>query len=194
MNPQAFHQALSIYQHNQTMNNIMGMNQFLMSKRLAEIAYSLQPYAPFQQNPTFTKSVQNMAPSSVRVGYIPVTTPLVEVKQESDIPTQIMKEGESEKKVILKEEGLKEDVPMVNGSKKIKKTNTCGHNDQDHYAKNKCYDCYHKYGRTKKPWKCSHEILYAKGYCHLCYIELLNRRRKRNGFKTIRPFQCAPSA
>lgn len=32
----------------------------------------------------------------------------------------------------------------------------CGHNDKEHYAKGMCNNCYHKNGRTKKPWNCPH--------------------------------------
>jgi len=49
--------------------------------------------------------------------------------------------------------------------KRIKKVNNCGHPDKEHYAKGMCSNCYHKYGRTKKPWKCTHDKLYACGLC-----------------------------
>jgi len=62
-------------------------------------------------------------------------------------------------------------------SKKIKKTNTCGHPERSHYAKNMCNQCYHKHGRTKKPWKCNHEKLYAHGLCQNCYINAYNKKR-----------------
>jgi len=63
-------------------------------------------------------------------------------------------------------------------SKKIsKKTNTCGHPERAHYAKNMCNQCYHKHGRTKKPWKCSHDKLYAHGLCQNCYINAYNKKR-----------------
>ena len=65
-------------------------------------------------------------------------------------------------------------------SKKIsKKTNECGHPERAHYAKNMCNQCYHKHGRTKKPWKCNHEKLYAHGLCQNCYINAYNRRRSQ---------------
>jgi len=75
------------------------------------------------------------------------------------------------------------EINKVKATKKIKKQNTCGHVDQEHYAKNLCYTCYHKFGRNKKPWKCSHDVLYARGLCQLCYVELYNRKRKRMGFR-----------
>jgi len=62
-------------------------------------------------------------------------------------------------------------------SKKIKKTNMCGHPERGHYAKNMCNPCYHKYGRTKKPWRCSHDKLYAHGLCQNCYINAYNKKR-----------------
>lgn len=46
-----------------------------------------------------------------------------------------------------------------------KKVNICGHEDKEHYAKGMCNNCYHRMGRTKKPWKCGHAKLYANGYC-----------------------------
>lgn len=61
-------------------------------------------------------------------------------------------------------------------SKKIKKINLlCGHYTREHYAKNLCNNCYHKYGRTKKPWNCNHEKLYAHGLCQNCYINKYNQ-------------------
>jgi len=62
-------------------------------------------------------------------------------------------------------------------SKKIKKSNICGHPERPHYAKNMCNQCYHKLGRTKKPWKCNHEKLYAHGLCQNCYINAYNKKR-----------------
>jgi len=64
-------------------------------------------------------------------------------------------------------------------SKKIRKTNTCGHPERAHYAKNMCNQCYHKHGRTKKPWKCNHEKLYAHGLCQNCYINAYNKKRSQ---------------
>jgi hypothetical protein len=80
------------------------------------------------------------------------------------------------------------DIPTVSATKKIKKINICEHPELDHYAKNLCYSCYHKFGRTKKPWKCDHAILYARGLCNPCYVELYNRKRKRRGYR--RRKQC----
>jgi len=62
-------------------------------------------------------------------------------------------------------------------SKKIKKVNQCGHPERPHYAKYMCNQCYLKYGRTKKPWLCKHEKLYAQGLCQNCYISAYNRKR-----------------
>lgn len=56
-----------------------------------------------------------------------------------------------------------------------KKMNTCGHPDRPHYAKSMCNQCYHRHGRTKKPWKCNHERLYAHGLCQNCYINAYNK-------------------
>lgn len=59
-----------------------------------------------------------------------------------------------------------------------KKVNNCGHSEREHYAKGMCNNCYHKYGRTKKPWNCPHDKLYANGMCQNCYINTYNRKRR----------------
>lgn len=41
-----------------------------------------------------------------------------------------------------------------------------------------CSNCYHKYGRNKKPWNCPHDKLYANGMCQNCYINSYNRKRR----------------
>jgi hypothetical protein len=41
-----------------------------------------------------------------------------------------------------------------------------------------CSNCYHKYGRTKKPWNCPHDKLYANGMCQNCYINSYNKKRR----------------
>ncbi len=41
-----------------------------------------------------------------------------------------------------------------------------------------CGNCYHKYGRNKKPWNCPHEKLYANGMCQNCYINSYNRKKR----------------
>lgn len=41
-----------------------------------------------------------------------------------------------------------------------------------------CNNCYHKYGRTKKPWNCHHDKLYAAGMCQNCYINNYNRKKR----------------
>jgi hypothetical protein len=59
----------------------------------------------------------------------------------------------------------------------------CPHTNRKHYAKKKCYNCYHKDGREKKAWMCPHTIKahYAHGLCHNCYqnnhIEMKNRKK-----------------
>ena len=50
---------------------------------------------------------------------------------------------------------------MFNIFKSSKRVNECGHSDKEHYAKGMCNNCYHKFGRNKKPWICGHEKLYA---------------------------------
>lgn len=51
----------------------------------------------------------------------------------------------------------------------------CGHESREHYAKGLCSSCYRRIGRTKKPWKCSHEKLYAAGLCQNCYTNQYNK-------------------
>jgi len=70
---------------------------------------------------------------------------------------------------------------LLNSRKKIKKVTKCEHRNKEHYAKNLFYNCYHKFGRDKKPWKCEHDILYAKGMCQNCYINQYYTKRKRVG-------------
>lgn len=41
-----------------------------------------------------------------------------------------------------------------------------------------CNNCYHKNGRTKKPWKCIHDKLYANGLCQNCYINKYNKMKR----------------
>jgi hypothetical protein len=61
-----------------------------------------------------------------------------------------------------------------------KRNNDCGHPDKEHYAKGMCNNCYHKYGRTKKPWICGHDKLYACEYSFLFFrrsmLELLHKQ------------------
>jgi len=46
-----------------------------------------------------------------------------------------------------------------------KRINACEHKDKPHYAKNLCYNCYHRRGRNVKPWNCPHARMYAQGMC-----------------------------
>lgn len=50
----------------------------------------------------------------------------------------------------------------------------CGHPWREHYAKGFCGSCYLRYGRTKKPWNCNHDKLYALGLCQKCYTVKYN--------------------
>jgi hypothetical protein len=55
--------------------------------------------------------------------------------------------------------------------KPTKLVTACRHKDRKHYAKNMCYNCYHREGRAKKAWVCEHANRphYAHGMCHNCY-------------------------
>jgi hypothetical protein len=68
------------------------------------------------------------------------------------------------------------------------KTNTCGHPERKHYAKNMCYNCYHRIGREKKAWKCSHgdKSHYALGYCHNCYHMIYKKEKPEIVAKAFR--------
>lgn len=71
----------------------------------------------------------------------------------------------------------------------------CGHDKLPHYAKGMCNNCYHRKGRTKKPWNCPHEKLYAVGMCQNCYTNnynkvarrLIQQKRKQAGTATEEP-------
>jgi hypothetical protein len=106
------------------------------------------------------------------------------VKPKSNIKVVIC-EKEVAKSISLDEKNLK-CVQTVNRKKikkrkRKKKHNTCGHPDKPHYARNYCYNCYHRKGRNKKPWNCEHDVLYAQGLCQLCYINDYNKKKKEEG-------------
>ena len=54
-----------------------------------------------------------------------------------------------------------------------------------------CENCYHRLGRTKKAWLCSHtrKVHYSKGLCKYCYLAnyYKNRavKRARSGGTTV---------
>jgi len=79
-------------------------------------------------------------------------------------------------KSIKKPKFKKENVKLKSYNRK--KSVKCGHDDKAHYAKGMCNNCYHKYGRTKKPWNCPHEKLYAGGMCQNCYINMYNKKKR----------------
>jgi len=58
-----------------------------------------------------------------------------------------------------------------------------------------CNQCYHKHGRTKKPWRCNHEKLYAHGLCQNCYINAYNKKRsQKQKDEKIESFSNSPSS
>jgi hypothetical protein len=63
---------------------------------------------------------------------------------------------------------------------KIKAISACPHTEKKHYAKNMCYNCYHRQGRDKKAWNCRHSTKphYALGMCHNCYQNIHTERLK----------------
>jgi hypothetical protein len=54
-----------------------------------------------------------------------------------------------------------------------------------------CINCYHRRGRTKKAWACSHDdrLHYSKGLCQNCYLAKYYRNRKEK--KTKKPAKKA---
>eukprot|EP01015_Nassula_variabilis_P032107 TRINITY_DN73_c0_g3_i2.p1 TRINITY_DN73_c0_g3~~TRINITY_DN73_c0_g3_i2.p1 ORF type:complete len:115 (-),score=15.48 TRINITY_DN73_c0_g3_i2:108-425(-) len=80
-------------------------------------------------------------------------------------------------------ESIQKQQRLIGVTKQIikkKRSNKCGHPERDHYAKDMCNNCYHKYGRNKKPWRCSHDRLYAHGLCQNCYINNYNKKKLEN--------------
>jgi len=69
------------------------------------------------------------------------------------------------------------ELPIFKKNAKPKQM-VCGHTWREHYAKGLCGSCYLKYGRTKKPWNCSHDKLYALGLCQKCYAAKYNMKKK----------------
>jgi hypothetical protein len=54
-----------------------------------------------------------------------------------------------------------------------------------------CYNCYHRKGREKKAWLCSHKNKnhYARGYCNNCYhleYKQVNPEAIKNASKNAR--------
>ncbi|CAD8143284.1 unnamed protein product [Paramecium octaurelia] len=81
---------------------------------------------------------------------------------------------------VMQFDGLpnEKEIPKAINKKISKKINTCGHPDKEHYAKGMCNNCYHRVGRNKQPWLCSHKKLYACGLCQNCYINQYNKKRR----------------
>ena len=91
------------------------------------------------------------------------------------IETEFVEEDKVEKP---KEEEKEYESPNDSGfpEKKKREIFKCPHKNRKHYAKvkfsnkdyqNMCIDCYHRRGRTKKAWLCSHseKLHYSKGLC-----------------------------
>lgn len=78
-------------------------------------------------------------------------------------------------------------IPVLkNQVSHVRRTNICGHPERDHYARGLCGSCYHRTGRDKKPWNCSHDRLYALGLCHKCYTAK-NRQVKKEKQQNMSP-------
>lgn len=61
--------------------------------------------------------------------------------------------------------------PLFNLFAEKKKELACEHTWRKHHAKGLCKRCYEKYGRTKKPWNCEHQVHFARGLCRKCYFK-----------------------
>lgn len=77
------------------------------------------------------------------------------------------------------------EINVAKQPKRVKSnmTNTkCEHINSKHYAKNKCYNCYHREGRNKKAWGCPHinKSHYAHGLCHNCYQNKMVKKNKKS--------------
>ena len=72
------------------------------------------------------------------------------------------------------------------GKKRRKRVvSRCPHTDKKYYAKNMCFNCYHRQGRTKMASKCEHhtDLHYSKGLCKNCYLSEYHRDKKEG--KTV---------
>lgn len=54
----------------------------------------------------------------------------------------------------------------------------CPHPWRKHHAKGLCKQCYEKYGRTKKPTHCEHDVHFARGYCKKCYFKVFKKSNR----------------
>jgi len=92
---------------------------------------------------------------------------------------------ETGKKKILYEKEIHIKNPGTAMQKARKRTKViCGHPWKNHHAKGLCKNCYETYGKTRRPWKCSHGAHFAKGYCKKCYLKL----RQKVSVNEICPF------
>lgn len=75
--------------------------------------------------------------------------------------------------IVTKETPKLPNIFLSNDEVKGKKNTACPHTLRKHYAKNMCYNCYHRKGREKAPWNCLHDkmAMYAKGKCLDCYLK-----------------------
>jgi hypothetical protein len=66
--------------------------------------------------------------------------------------------------------------------REFKTNSACPHVNKKHYAKNMCYNCYHRGGRSKKAWACIHTDRqhYSFGLCHNCYQNIHNEKNKKS--------------
>lgn len=65
--------------------------------------------------------------------------------------------------------------PLFNLFPQKQKQLACPHPWRKHHAKGLCKKCYEKFGRTKKPTNCEHEIHFARGYCRKCYFRTFKK-------------------
>ncbi|CAK78293.1 unnamed protein product (macronuclear) [Paramecium tetraurelia] len=105
-----------------------------------------------------------------------VLPPIYQMTQQEMLQRQLVDTNAR----VMQFDGLtnEKEIPKTINKKISKKINTCGHPDKEHYAKGMCNNCYHRVGRNKQPWLCSHKKLYACGLCQNCYINQYNKKRR----------------
>mmetsp|Transcript_79484 Transcript_79484/g.92924 ORF Transcript_79484/g.92924 Transcript_79484/m.92924 type:complete len:244 (+) Transcript_79484:44-775(+) len=184
--------------------NVVQQDQSALMQQTIDANNALSPTAantssPVSSDPRFT-------PISERINRLPVkTTTRVRNQKSSGLLWDLMSQKYSAKKIKKVEEESDPDecseegetyrklnglyIPVLkNQAPPVKRENICGHPERSHYARGLCGSCYHRVGRGKKPWNCSHDKLYALGLCHKCYTAK-NRQMKKDQTNSTTPIK-----
>mmetsp|Transcript_9554 Transcript_9554/g.10758 ORF Transcript_9554/g.10758 Transcript_9554/m.10758 type:complete len:254 (-) Transcript_9554:213-974(-) len=148
----------------------------------------------YQPTPLNLTNLQ-LSPPILNIGaeYITQSQQMIQTPRQADIAIKVghdlplSKEDSETTDLVSKTEFETESLEPADKiitSKKIKKELVCGHTNKPHYAKGLCNNCYHKHGRTKKPWLCKHDKLYAHGLCQKCYKRANRRNLLTDSVKT----------